>query len=340
MLGQIGGEEDRATLLSIAEGPDALARQMALVALTRLAPATDKVEERATVDALADALFEGGDPESPRDQAGAAGIRRAGAAALMTLGEPSKRYEWGERRAGGGAGRTRSAALDNAIDVDRTPSAASSRPSSPADHRAAAPHALRSADRARPRRSSLSTSPNRRGRTVVEAMADGDGALQPFVGLADPSAAAHDAARRISRELEPRLADLREPAPHVIVQLARSRQSGRDRGGGSAPCPIPNEAIQGPALSALGSHANREVRSTEVSRILFTHESWAMRVLAAEAMGRLGGAGARAVADASLRHAATHDSYALVREAALSALASFDADAARPLARTIVGDGC
>jgi len=50
-----------------------------------MSPATDPPEERATIDALADALFEGGDPESPRDRAAAEAIRRAGAAALMTL---------------------------------------------------------------------------------------------------------------------------------------------------------------------------------------------------------------------------------------------------------------
>jgi hypothetical protein len=62
-----------------------------------------------------------------------------------------------------------------------------------------------------------------------------------------------------------------------------------------------------------------------------------MRVLAAQAMGRLGSAGAQDVAESSLRQAATHDSYALVREAALTALASFDVDGARPLARLMAG---
>jgi HEAT repeat protein len=55
-------------------------------------------------------------------------------------------------------------------------------------------------------------------------------------------------------------------------------------------------------------------------------------------MGRLGAAGARAAAESSLRTAATQDPYALVREAALHALESFDATAARALALTLESD--
>jgi hypothetical protein len=55
-----------------------------------------------------------------------------------------------------------------------------------------------------------------------------------------------------------------------------------------------------------------------------------MRVLAAQAMGRLGAAGA---ADASrhLRVAALRDGYALVREAALVAMSTYDSAGARAL---------
>jgi hypothetical protein len=57
-----------------------------------------------------------------------------------------------------------------------------------------------------------------------------------------------------------------------------------------------------------------------------------MRVLAAQALGRLGAAGNQGEARTALSGAATKDSYALVREAALVALASFDALGARTLA--------
>jgi hypothetical protein len=60
-----------------------------------------------------------------------------------------------------------------------------------------------------------------------------------------------------------------------------------------------------------------------------------MRSLAVRAMGRLGAAGARAEASTALAHAAARDEYALVREAALRALAAFDPDSARPLARQL-----
>ncbi|MGH7436719.1 MAG: hypothetical protein ACRENE_13680, partial [Polyangiaceae bacterium] len=62
-------------------------------------------------------------------------------------------------------------------------------------------------------------------------------------------------------------------------------------------------------------------------------ENWPMRVLAAGALGRLGAAGAGAQAGQLLTDAATTDPYAFVRQAALSALASFDRVAAQGLAR-------
>jgi HEAT repeat protein len=59
-----------------------------------------------------------------------------------------------------------------------------------------------------------------------------------------------------------------------------------------------------------------------------SHEGWAMRVLAAQALGRLGASGKGDIAskDAArhLGEAARKESFALVREAALVALASFD----------------
>jgi hypothetical protein len=60
-----------------------------------------------------------------------------------------------------------------------------------------------------------------------------------------------------------------------------------------------------------------------------------MRVLAAQAMGRLGRAGGGPDAVARLTDAATKDTYALVRQAALESLASFDAGAARAVAARI-----
>jgi hypothetical protein len=61
-------------------------------------------------------------------------------------------------------------------------------------------------------------------------------------------------------------------------------------------------------------------------------------VLAARALGRLGGAGASSDASQSLREAAQHDTYALVRQAALESLASFDEAGARDLAVRIAAN--
>ena len=65
-----------------------------------------------------------------------------------------------------------------------------------------------------------------------------------------------------------------------------------------------------------------------------TEGNWAMRVLAAQALGRLGRSD-RAGAAAPLTSAITGDPYALVREASLDALASFDAPDALPIARSV-----
>jgi hypothetical protein len=63
-----------------------------------------------------------------------------------------------------------------------------------------------------------------------------------------------------------------------------------------------------------------------------THESWAMRVLAAQALGRLGVAGAGGEATRQLKEAATKEPYALVREAALIAMATYDKSESAQLA--------
>jgi HEAT repeat protein len=100
-----------------------------------------------------------------------------------------------------------------------------------------------------------------------------------------------------------------------------------------------NEAVQRVALAAVGApradggKTPASAKSaTAVGKILATHESWAMRVLAARALGRLGAAGAGPEASRLLAEAGTKDAYALVRQAALEALAGFDVPAARTLA--------
>ncbi len=320
VLGELGAEENRATLLSLAAGPDALSRQMALIALTKIPGAADKAKEEATIKTLADALFEGGDPGSARDQAAAEGIRRAGAGALMVL-----------------AGRAKDATatdpfgpIDDAVDV--TVLLGRLIPSGFGMHERAA--TLVRFETPIERAASSALSIPERARAVIDAMAEGDGAFQPFVSLADDEPAAHQAATRIARELEPGLVAFASD-PKALVQLARSSNPVAAAAVVRA-LSDPDETIQSTALSAIGARVDRDALAA-VRGILFRHESWSMRVLAAQAMGRLGRAGAREMADTALRQAASHDPYALVREASLVALASFDPDGARPLAREMAG---
>jgi hypothetical protein len=92
--------------------------------------------------------------------------------------------------------------------------------------------------------------------------------------------------------------------------------------------------VQRVALASLGQHADTK-SVTAVARVMRGHESWAMRVLAAQALGRLGAAGGGAEATRQLKEAATKEAYALVREAALVALATYDKAEAAQLAATM-----
>jgi HEAT repeat protein len=103
----------------------------------------------------------------------------------------------------------------------------------------------------------------------------------------------------------------------------------------------PVEEVRRVALASLGTTSSGGVVAQSTSRavqalggILQRDDNWAMRVLAAQALGRLGQTD-RAGAAAQLTGAITHDAYALVREASLEALASFDPNGARPMARTV-----
>jgi hypothetical protein len=105
----------------------------------------------------------------------------------------------------------------------------------------------------------------------------------------------------------------------------------------------PTEAVQRVALAAVGAPTSDGAKAAPaqprsvaaVGKILAAHESWAMRVLAAQALGRLGAAGAGPDAAKRLADAAIRDPYALVRQAALEALAAFDASSARAVAQQV-----
>ncbi len=327
VLGEFGREEDRATLLSLAENGDSLSRQMAVVALARAPAAPSKAEERATIDALAGAVFAGGDPESPRAVIAAEGVRRAGSAALVARSVHSKVPEWPDPFA----------LVEDSVNVEAilgrlVPSGFSD------EDRAGAFVAFEDAI-ARAARQALAMAGDG-PESVVDALSGEEGTFAPFVGATGATPAAHEAARAIARELEPALIPFsKEPnspsmRARVLVLLARSPTKPATEALVEAVSDA-NETVQRTALSVIGGRSDAETVSA-VGRILGGKESnWAMRVLAAQAMGRLGLAGGGEAAATPLLRAATGDSYALVRESSLKALASFDASTARPLARTM-----
>ncbi len=342
VLGELGGEESTTTLLALAADGDALTREMALMALARSGVASgEKTRERA-VAAMADAVYEGGDPESPRSLATAERVRRAGCAALVATAKA------GVKGARDLAIGDPLASVDDAISVEElleriVPATVD------AKDRAGA---LVAFSEPLQRAARLALSVGDRARAVFAAMQEGPGAFEPFVGDGVGDAAAHEAAEGIARGLEPdlvRFASDQDPAMRAQATLLLAR-SGSPAATEALVRALgdPVAEVQRTALTAIGAKPEPSAVAA-VQRIILardggsdrgatTAEPWAMRVLAVQAMGRLGAAGARSAAETSLRAAATQDPYALVREAALHSLGSFDVTAARALALTLEND--
>jgi tetratricopeptide (TPR) repeat protein/HEAT repeat protein len=321
VLGGIGDERDRATLILLAEGTDPLSRQMAVVGLARMPTAPVAEDEDATIAAIADALFAGGDPESRRQQDDAAKVRRAGRGALVARATKGKEWEIDPL-----------AAVDDTVDVEAILARVVPTDLTAEERAKALVKFARPIEKAA--RTAITTGAPGSAAVVIEAMIEGDGAFEPFVGPAASDATvpatAYTAARTIARELEPQLLAL-APTPQLVTLLARSSTAAAQQKVVSA-LSSKDETVQRSALAAIGAHADAAAVA-ELRRLLATNDNWATRKLAVQAMGRLGAAGSRAEAAAALRESAQHDAYALVREAALLALASFDLDAARPLAK-------
>jgi HEAT repeat protein len=164
-----------------------------------------------------------------------------------------------------------------------------------------------------------------------------DGAFEPFLGVEDSPelAPARAKAREIAAAVEASVEALsRHPDPNVrtkaLVLLARSKSDVAASAIARA-VTDPLESVQRVALASIGAHGDAKSVAA-VAKVLRTHESWAMRVLAAQALGRLGAAGAGAEATKHLKEAAQKEPYALVREEALVALASYDKNEAIQLA--------
>ncbi len=340
-LGELGATAQVPALLELAEESDALPRSMALVALSRMAAAAGREPawQHEAVQVMADAVF-AGDDDRAREGGSNDGVVRAALAGLASLADV------GDRAHPPAQAREVLPVPEGSLDVDVLLDALVPREVSDAGRAAAITKFAEPLQRAA--LAALRTSGGR-ARAVLDALGTGSGELLPFVprGATGPAA---DAARAISKALEPSLIPLaRHPDPDiraralVLVAHAPSDEAAQAVVGGLEDG---NEAVQRVALAAVatpradGSAVPASARAVAaVGKLLATHESWAMRVLAAQAMGRLGHAGAGPDAVARLTDAATKDSYALVRQAALEALATFDASAARTLAaRVAAGD--
>ena len=348
-LGELGAESASPWLVTMAEEGDPLPRQMALLALARLAVASPGYAsgagsasagaKNAVLSATADAVFAGGDPDSTRARAVSESLRRAGAAALTMMAGS------GEAR----AQRARASAEafpvpEGSVQVDTLLTALVPTGFSAKDRAAvlvAYPDVLE-----RAARTALETS-SERARTVLAAMAGGNASLEPFLGPEDDpaTATARDKARLLLQALEPAvLALVRHPDARLRAQalstLATSDTDAATRALIDAMSDS-DESVQRIALGALGTRPSHRVPAAfeAAAHMLGHNDSWALRVLAAEALARLGKAGlgnASSVASDELRDVATSDAYAMVREASLRALATVDPAAARAVAERVV----
>jgi cellulose synthase operon protein C len=339
-LGDLDAQAQVPMLLAMAEESDPLPRRMALVALAKMATSEPREPawQREAVQAMADAVFAGAD-DGTRGEASASAVTRAAVASLAELA------------AGGDkAGRARTAEVlpvpDGSLDVDDLLDALVPGDVTSADRRTALQRFAVAIQRSA--LAALRTS-SARARAVLDALGSGEGELAPFVARGETGPAA-DQARALVAALEPSIIPLaRHPDPAVrtrAIVLVAASSSDAAVEAVVAGLEDPDEAVQRVALAAVaapradGGRAQASARSvTAVGKILATDETWAMRVLAARALGRLGAAGAAPDAGRFLAEAAVKDPYALVRQAALEAFATFDAADARPLAsRMATGD--
>jgi tetratricopeptide (TPR) repeat protein len=317
-LGELGADSETPTLLALAQGNDALPRELALVALARMGAGG-----KPALAAMSDAIFAGGETQSSRARLAGESVQRAGAAALTLLANPA-------------LAKTSPDPLpvpDGMLDVEAALDQLVPRTQSDAARAAAF---LKYSDAiSRAALEALQTSGDR-ARMVLDSLGGGDGSFKPFVDGSSPKAppAAKAKALEIEKNLERAIVPLArhpntETRMEAVVLLAREGTEAAQSAVVSA-VDDPDESVQRVALAAIGAHPD-PAAAVAVAKLLRTHENWAMRVLGAQALGRLGGA----ESTRALREAATHDAYALVREAALVALASYDKASAAQLAAEV-----
>lgn len=327
-LGELGAEGETSTLLSLADGTDALPRQMAIVALARMGMAKGEPPGgMAAITAIAEALFVG-ETSTGRALVSSARLRDAATAALVLL-----------------ATKGASAQVTDAVPAPDDSSDAESTlaqligPRGSAKERASALLAF-SEPLKRVAEIALSTSADR-ATSVLNALGSGEGTFEPLLGpeSAPELADARAKAKEIARALEPSVVLLaKHPDPAIRMKAIALLSRGTSDVAAAAIADAvtdPSENVQRAALSATGRFAGAKSVS-EVGRVMREHPNWAMRVLAAQALARLGSSGAEKQTTLLLVEAAKKDTYALVREAALIALANSNRGEALALAKTMV----
>lgn len=323
-LADLGADGEATTLVTLADGTDPLPRQMAIVALARMGMAKGEPPGgKGSLQSIGDALFTG---DTGGIQANDGNLRGAASAALVLL-------------ASKGAADARTEPLpapNESAEAESTLDQLVPRAFAPKDRAAAV---IAYADVLKRAASGALGTSTERARAVLDAMSAREGSLEPLVGANEDSpemAPARAKVKEIAAAIEPSIVALsRHPDPAIrtkaIVLLARSKS---DAASGAIAQAVtdPTDAVQRVALASIGQNSADAKSVAAVAKVMRGHESWAMRVLAAQALGRLGAHGAGAEATKQLREAAAKEPYALVREAALLALAEYDKAAAAELA--------
>ena len=340
-LGDLNAQDQVPTLLEIAEGGEPLPRRMALLALARMAvggsgqarghdaPPAPWVHE--AVQAMSDALFTRVGEDSTSSQASVA-VAEAAANALATLATHGNGLHGWAR-----AHETLPVPEGN-LDVETLLDQLVPRDATEAERSGAL---VQFADPIRRAAAAALQTSGPRAAAVLEAIGRGDGELAPFVSRGAQGAGAATA-RSLVEALEPDLIALaRHPDSSIRMRaLVLVAQSSSDAAREAVALGLEDssEAVQRVALAAVGVARTTATKTrvadpaaAAVARILASHPNWAIRILAAQALGRLGAGGVDA-SKAHLERAIEADPYALVREAALVALGGFDLDAARAMA--------
>lgn len=307
-----GTNADIEAIAKISEGADPLPRKMALLALGRML--RNSKERASHVQPLADALF------SERIAAGDFASDKVALSSLVEITRPPSKLPF-PRPA-------------DPLDAESFLFAVGFREPS-ANERAEALVAHAEAIR-ESARAALQTSAEGAA-AVLDSLSLGLGTFLPFMKSKEESERGSNAAREIALSLEPQIiALIRHPDQSLrvkaLVALSQFPTPGATKALTSH-LRDGSESLQRLVLTSLGTVADAETIQA-VAAVATTHKSWAIRAIAVETLGRFGQHGHREVAP-RLSSIAKNDPYALVREAALSALVGFDRPSAIALARDL-----